>query len=88
MRYFRSNPNGVGEAFFYQSSPSDGVFAIVAFSRDDISDAVADGVTIFWTAVVTTDVPPPATCEPSSGDIAFNPSGVRNPEASTAFCGS
>jgi hypothetical protein len=87
MEYFRANPTGVGEAFFYQASPSDDVFAIVAFSRDNILDAVADGETILWTAVVTPDVLPPATCELSSGDIAaFNPSGVRNSEASTKFC--
>jgi hypothetical protein len=78
--YYRANPNGVGEAYFYQASPSDDVFAVVAFTSDNIPQPpLKDGDSILWYAIVTNSVPPPTTCEPPQNDLFFNPTGVSDP---------
>ena len=68
----KKNPNGVGEAYFYQSSPTDDVLAIVVF-------ASAKGIAGGWDAMVVPAVPLPSsacTLSPANAHIAFNPTGV------------
>ncbi len=82
-----ANPEGVGEAFFYQASPSDDVFALVTFSSEipwgNLCPPRAklrhlnDGEAFAWKAFVSPRAPPPSTCEPVTGEVAYNPSGVR-----------
>jgi hypothetical protein len=70
------------------------VFALVAFSSEipftpacdtPPPDPVprrkrelAQGEAYAWTAFVAPSVPPPTTCQPVTGETAYNPSGVGN----------
>jgi hypothetical protein len=80
-----ANPDGVGEGFFYQSSPSSDVFAIVSFSSEtNYRPACAmkrrrelsPGTRFTWTAFVAASPAPPNTCTPPTNRAVYNPSGV------------
>jgi hypothetical protein len=71
------NPNGVGEAFFYQPSPAHDVLAIVVFSSENGDPGVG------WSAAVSNIPLPSDTCFPNPvptnpQDTVFNPRGVSS----------